>query len=1010
MKNCLFVLCLASAFGAAAGTITETTEDMTALGDWEVTVAAGDSNVVTVAQSGSGKIVKKGGGYLVLRKNSTFTGGVEIQGGFVTVDPDADAGTSGTVNCTALGTGDVTILGQRSGYEGYCELGIVGAGSNDTRIVTIANKINVTGNTTGKYPALVFYGQKSVLTGKITAAGDFYFWDEETSTRAISNALSDRYTIVQSATFGAIEATGMIGYRGACRFVMAGKVTTPLLDLTISRTARGKEQSANQNNAHGAFVFNVGNSIGKIVSANTVIYSAAANVLPGMLLYNKHLNSCGTANYLYMSGYSPTTGYSQKIGGLESDPLYDGQKNSSGAITYAWAVAGKSSKTLTITGVDPEAGQSSRELVTCTKLNGAMNVTLDAYDGFTQTVSNQSHTVSGTIRAKKGTFRVAGTANFASLTGIAVDAGAAFDVGTTTANAFKALTSLTVDGTLSVSAAAENAFAGNEKIDLLLDANAMLSLPSGMAFTVHTLKVDGVSKLPGAYTHADIPAIAEGATVNVLTISGSAAAEWSGAADNNLMESMANWKDTPESLPLNDYSLGVTITNNGTEMVYADGTKINNIYFTRTPAAVPFTIRSATPGAVLEVAGRIELLDAAQLILKDAIIAPPSRIDQGAASDSDTAMFLKFQGNSDVTTYAASNNVYKTTKNNLPLVLDNAVIEKPLYMTAHITGHTCIYCMPGSTNEIRGNFNHATYQPNVVVPANTMITFSGGVSFGTAMHKTMAGTMVVKDKPITSTTYFLHENGTLTLDFENMSLRGTGTGDGMNLDAVSGGALLDIRRSYCFNGDSMLVLRTSSYKNMVELNATTQRVMRLCGINATASSNIHGDPGSLLEVVGGWGSGRTAPHADLSATYRLFTNRVDLAGALSFKMSATNETMTFYSKAFSTCGDLEVSAGTLEFRSDATWLNGTNVAVNGEGRLKVAKGGTFTGKFAELSLADAGVFEIPEGETQTFNYVTTNGIQVASGHYTSLPNGTGNFLAGDGEIVVRRHGIVITLQ
>ena len=176
MKKKMFGFCLAVAFCAAAGTITEITEDVTATNDLVVTVAAGDSNVVTVAQSGSGKIIKKGGGYLVLRKNSTFTGGVELQEGFLMVDPDADAGTSGTVNCTALGSGDVTILGQRDGYTGYCELGIVGAGSNDTRIVTITNNIHVTGTSNGTYPALVIYGQKSVLTGKITADHDFYFW------------------------------------------------------------------------------------------------------------------------------------------------------------------------------------------------------------------------------------------------------------------------------------------------------------------------------------------------------------------------------------------------------------------------------------------------------------------------------------------------------------------------------------------------------------------------------------------------------------------------------------------------------------------------------------------------------------------------------------------------------------------------------------------------------------------------------------------------------------------
>ena len=187
MKNCLFGLCLMAAFGAV-GAITETETDMTAQGDWEVTVAAGDSNVVTVAQSGAGKIVKKGGGWLVLRKNSTFTGGVELQEGFLMVDPDADAGTSGTVNCTALGTGDVTILGQRSDYTGYCELGIVGAGKDDTRIVTITNNIHVTGNTTGNYPALILYGQKSVLTGKITADQDFVFWDDYNSTYDVSSS------------------------------------------------------------------------------------------------------------------------------------------------------------------------------------------------------------------------------------------------------------------------------------------------------------------------------------------------------------------------------------------------------------------------------------------------------------------------------------------------------------------------------------------------------------------------------------------------------------------------------------------------------------------------------------------------------------------------------------------------------------------------------------------------------------------------------------------------------
>ena len=52
-KKIAFLASISAAF-VAVGAITETTDDMTALGDWEVTVAAGDSNVVAVAQSGAG--------------------------------------------------------------------------------------------------------------------------------------------------------------------------------------------------------------------------------------------------------------------------------------------------------------------------------------------------------------------------------------------------------------------------------------------------------------------------------------------------------------------------------------------------------------------------------------------------------------------------------------------------------------------------------------------------------------------------------------------------------------------------------------------------------------------------------------------------------------------------------------------------------------------------------------------------------------------------------------------
>ena len=446
MKKSIFAICFTAAFGAAAGTITEITDDMTALGDWEITVAAGDSNVVTVAQSGSGRIVKKGGGYLVLRKNSTFTGGVELQEGFVMVDPDADAGTSGTVNCTALGTGDVTILGQRSGYTGYCELGIVGAGKDDTRIVTITNAIHVTGNTTGTYPALVLYGKNSVITGKITADQDFVFWDDYNSTKAISSSQYNRYEKVLSCTFGEIEATGAVGYSGLCRFLIKGTMTTPKLDLAVTRQKRTYDaDNPDVNNAHGAFVFFATNSIGEIINGRRHVYCAAPDVLPGVLF--RHTKRTGvTGSVFHLHNQSPVTGYDQTIGGLVSDPLADGA--SSGATAYDWAVTAASlSKTLTIKGVEPDEGETTKELVTCASLNGQLSILLDAYDGFTQTVSNRMHGISETIHVKKGAFHVTGTATMSNLTAIVVDAGASFRFDSPTIRALESLGTLSVEGT-----------------------------------------------------------------------------------------------------------------------------------------------------------------------------------------------------------------------------------------------------------------------------------------------------------------------------------------------------------------------------------------------------------------------------------------------------------------------------------------------------------------------------------------------------------------------------------
>ncbi len=1004
----LFVTLFVSAVCHGVDGITETTEDMTSQGDWEVTVSVGESNVVTAAQSGTGRIIKKGAGYLVLRKNSTFTGGVEIREGFVLVDPDSEAEMSGTVNTTALGSGPVTVCGQTDSYQGYCELGIVGAGSNDTRIVTIANGINVTGTSSGTYPALTIYGQNVEIAGKITAASDFVFIDDLNSTTAISKSQFNRWQKVQSCTFGEIEAVGSIGFSGLCRMAFKGKVKTPKFDLGINRAKRtGDYDNPNQNNMHGALVFHAVNEIGEIVDANRPVYCAADNVLPGTLF--RHVKkpnglSLYTFAYLKAQGYDGQA-HSQTIGGLQSDPLDDNEEASAGN-KYDWQVSGAGSKVLTITGVAPDDGADSMELTTSAPLSGSMSLVIDAYDGFTQTFSNQTHAMSGSIDVMKGALRVAGTARFYSVKNILVGESASLDISSTNADPFPSLKSISVDGILKVS----DASAGSnplEKASLSLGSDAKLVLPQTSTQTVYELAFGGNPISPGVYTSKTLPCLNDGATLLVFSIGQGSTAVWTGAADgDNMMGTLGNWQGPPESIDVASGALGVTVAGDGDEMVYGEGTAINGIDFTRTAASTPFSIRPATKDASLTVVGKMTVKDTAQIVLSG-MIATPNHMDQGApVANGEHTMYIYIASNAFTLACSETNNVYMGTGayGSLPVVLDNVTIEKPIYSRGlNLSGFTLFYCMPNTTNEVKGAFHHQTWWPYITVDEGASLAFSGGMSAGILMRKQGSGTMVIKDKPLVSSSYFGVYQGTLVLDAEDLSLRGTASGEGLMLECNDGVGMIDCRRSYCFNGDCALMIYGNNHPGMFEMHSTTQRVTRLAAVKNVKGTQMRGDPGSLLEVVGG----RTVMDFKSMA---LLTNCVDIAGALSFRMNATNETMTFCSQDFSTVGDLEVSAGTLSMASDATWLNGTNVIVNGDGRLKVAAGGTFSRKIAELHLEDLGVFEIPSGEAQKFRSVCTNGVALPSGRYSSLPNGDGDFIAGGGEIVVPMRGTMISVR
>ena len=112
-------------------------------------------------------------------------------------------------------------------------------------------------------------------------------------------------------------------------------------------------------------------------------------------------------------------------------------------------------------------------------------------------------------------------------------------------------------------------------------------------------------------------------------------------------------------------------------------------------------------------------------------------------------------------------------------------------------------------------------------------------------------------------------------------------------------------------------------------------------------------------------------------------------------------------------GDVEVSGGTLVFDPGATWLNGTNVIVNGTGTLKTGAKGTF-GRDCVLS-ADGDGWTIDLTGNQRVSSFWVDGVKMPSGTYgSSASSATDKTLsthfAGTGVITVPNKAMRIVVR
>ena len=885
---------------------------------YTVSVAKGRTITYSGVLSGTGALKITGGGTVELKGANTYTGGTTIESGFLRV-----------YNNASLGTGALTILGQTAGYSGPCELDIMGAGSNDVSVLTIANPIRITGNTTPAYPGLMSFGQNSVLTGKITAAQDFYFYDDTQSTKAIWGSQYNRYTKVTSLTFGEIDCAGTLGNRGFVMFVFGGKVKAQFFDLAFTRPLQRTGDENIANNAHSSFIFTQPSEIGLISNFNHHVYCGCANALPGCVwAQGAPPKGFAGASYLYVNRYGKSTYYDQTLAALAGDAVRDSDVSGFGV------QGGDGGKTLTLTGIPFAPGETVKEAVGSIKLMNKMNLVLDAPAGFTQTLLNRGHTLSGSIAVKGGTLRIAGQGSFSNAVSVAVSAGAALRHESDVKDAFNGLTTLDVQGTLDASKAHPDAFNSTGKTALSLGASAALSLPETATFRVKSYKVNGVSRAPGVYL-GDPSAPLRSGTVICLDSKGEVPVAGELSGGQVVSEPFVSLGDRTWALAAGEHLVfdsSVRILQ-GTATVKSPQDKAN-------PAWVEFRGTNTIEGA---------LVSTAAVVSVSGLLATPRHESQGSAQD---------RGGSTITVDGYPGGGY--------LFVSNAVIEKPVWV--HYNGFGAIRSVPGTTNVLKGHVSWPTPWPGFTAAADSEIVFEGGFKSGHTLRTNGGGTIRIRTTPVTATKSVGWNIGAgrvaldvagskfsyLCVGHQNGSVSALGFGASDAFDTSAQAALLN---GYFWNDtDGGHFMPLTSGSGTIDLGATVQRVNTLCG---SVLSTVRGDSGACLEVLD------QAHDADIRDEHLFFASRLE--GDVSIRMRGTG-TLLLAGRTFETTGSLRVDAGAVEIAEGAAWHGTGGVELHGDGRLVLHDSDQLDGG-TRLRLYDASSVEIPAGKTLTVKSV-----------------------------------------
>ena len=333
---------------------------------------------------------------------------------------------------------------------------------------------------------------------------------------------------------------------------------------------------------------------------------------------------------------------------------------------------------------------------------------------------------------------------------------------------------------------------------------------------------------------------------------------------------------------------------------------------------------------------------------------------------------------------------------------EGATVEKDVYLN---TGdYSNIRFSEGGTNVFSGKVY--TYSGrNFFLGEKAALVFEGGVVVNGKMNlcglNRAEGLVIFQDKPWQAAEYLcVGYDGTSKITLQ-VKTRGSSPRLFVRERSVMDFRIHNANTNTSAFIDLEGVLPSYSGSGTFNFNATTQCFQRVAGSLGT----ITGAYPACLEL-------------NQPATY---TNSVSgkIEGGVCI-LKHGEGWLTLSGRDFTSCGDIGVDGGTLEFASDATWLNGTNIYVSGSGTLKLGASNRFNVRFAQLHLgedSDSWQIDIPAGCLQIVDCAwDVQGRRLPCGVYGAdgVPGVdharyAGHFPHG-GVIKVRRHGFAVCFR